>query len=246
MELQDLQNIGFAKNEALVYLTLLQTGSVPAAVLVKRLGIHRNIIYDNLEKLIEKGLASFIVEGTRRIFTATTPDNILEYLEQKKDALNKEILLANKIIPQIKLLREGNREQEAQIFRGIKGIKKVLAEVLKAKENWVLGMTNRSTELLGETYWKNYNVKVEANKIKERFLINHDFKDVYNFKHMRNVTARILPQELNQITEIILFNGYVAIFIYSQQPIVFLIKDTNLFETYQGQFEFLWRLSKPK
>ena len=65
MDAVDLEKLGLNRNEAKVYFGLLQTVNTTASDLVKHLGLHRNIIYDNLEKLIEKGLVSFVIEGTK-------------------------------------------------------------------------------------------------------------------------------------------------------------------------------------
>jgi len=166
-------------------------------------------------------------------------------LEKKKELIENEVLIAKKLIPEVSRLRKQNHaEQEAQIFRGVQGMKKVLLEVLRAKQNLVLGMTNKSTELLGETFWKNYNAKIKDKKIKERLLLNSNFKEIYSFEKNKNVEIKILPKELDQITEIIIFEGKVAIFIYSEKPLVFLIKDKDLYLTYEKQFEFLWKKSK--
>lgn len=245
MEYKDLEKFGLNKNEAKVYYSLLKLGSASAAEIVKQLGIHRNIVYDNLEKLIEKGLVSYVIQATKKIFTAQEPNVILEFLNKKKEKIDEEISIAKEIIPKIKNLKIKNFVgQESQIFRGINGIKKVLFEILESKENWVMGMTNKSTEMLGETFWGNYNARIKDKKIKERFLLNSDFKEIYSFRKNKNIQIKILPKELNQITEIILFEGKIAIFVYSENPLVFLIKDQNLYDTYEKQFEFLWKKSK--
>lgn len=245
MESTDLEKLGLNRNEARVYYELLKLGSATASDLVKQMGVHRNIVYDNLEKLIEKGLVSYIIQETKKLFIAQEPSAILDYLHKKEEEISKEKDIAKKLIVEISNLKKGEViGQEAQIFRGVKGMKKVLAEILSARENLVLGMTNRSTELLGETYWKNYNAKIKEKKIKEKLLLNSNFKDVYTLKKNKNIQVRTLPKELNQVTEIILFDEKVAIFIYSEKPFVFLIKDKDLYQTYLQQFEFLWKKSK--
>jgi len=240
-----LEKLGLNKNEAKVYYELLKIGSSTASNLVKQMGIHRNIIYDNLEKLIAKGLVSYIVEESKKLFIPQEPSAILEYLDKKEEEITAEREIAKKMILEIKNLKGSKQiEQEAQVFRGIKGMKKVLSEVLISKENMVIGMTNKSTELLGETYWKNYNAKIRDKKIKERLLLNSDFEDIYAFEKNKRVQAKSLPNELDQITEIVLFDEKVAIFVYSEKPLVLLINDSALYQTYLQQFEFLWKLAK--
>lgn len=245
MEYSDLEKLGLNKNEAKVYYALLKIGSATAADIVKHMGIHRNIVYDNLEKLISKGLVSYIIEESKKLFIPQEPSAIIEFLDKKEEEIQTEKEIAKKLISEIKdFRREETIGQEAEIYRGIKGMKKVLSEVLNAKENLVLGMTNKSSELFGETYWKNYNLKVKAKKISERMLLNSDFKEVYSFEKNKRVQARTLPKELNQVTETILFDNKIAIFIYSDNPLVFLIKDRVLYQTYLQQFEFLWKIAK--
>lgn len=244
MESSDLEKLGLNKNEAKVYYTLLKIGSSTAANLVKHMGIHRNIIYDNLEKLIAKGLVSYIVEESKKLFIPQQPSAILEYLDKKEEDIASEKEIAKKLILEINdLKKDESIGQEAEIYRGVKGMKKVLSEVLNAKENLVLGMTNRSSELLGETYWKNYNAKIKDRRIKERLLLNSDFNDIYSFEKNKLVQVKVLPKEFNQVTEIILFDEKAAIFIYSDKPLVFLIKDKTLYQTYLQQFDFLWKIA---
>jgi sugar-specific transcriptional regulator TrmB len=243
MNATDLEMLGLNRNEAKVYFGLLQLGQSTAANLVKHLGVHRNIIYDNLDKLTEKGLVSFIMQDAKKLFIAKDSSSIVDFLNTKKEELNKEIHVAEDLLPEIEKLRSVNAvEQEAEIFRGVQGMKKVLSEVLTCKENVVLGMTKESIELLGDTFWKNYNLKIKANKIKEKFLLNSNFKqtDIFKGKKM----FKVLPKQFNQVTEVILYGGKVATFIYSKQPMVIVVTDEDYFKNYMAQFEFLWSLSK--
>jgi sugar-specific transcriptional regulator TrmB len=245
MDALDLQKLGLNRNEAKVYYALIQKGTASAADLVHVLGIHRNIVYDNIEKLIEKGLVSYVIIGTKKMFKAEAPQALIEYLNSKKNAIDDEINTAQTLIPQINLfLKTPQTAQETTLFRGVKGIKKVLSEVLEARENWVIGMSNASVDILTSTYWKNYNAKADDRNNKEHFLLNADFKDDYSFASRKNIKARRLPPELTQITEIIMFNDSVAIFIYSEEPIVVLIKNKHLFTTFRKQFDFFWKLCK--
>ena len=242
----DLERLGLNKNEAKVYHALLIKGQATAQELVKTLGVYRNIVYDNLEKLIEKGLVSFVTEGTKRKFVAEKPSAIMDFLESKKEKLSKEISTAQELIPKINsILNTSKSKQDVLIFKGVAGLKKVLAEIVQAKESWCIGITNESVKIMGETYWGNYNQKKKATKTKEWLLWNSDFKNTVIVKNPRS-KHRILPKELDQVTEIIMYNNKVAIMVYTFSPIVIVIENKEIFETYKKHFEFLWKLSKEK
>ena len=59
METKALQNIGLTKNEITVYLTLLELGTTTTGPLTYKSGLHNSRVYESLNKLIEKGLASY-------------------------------------------------------------------------------------------------------------------------------------------------------------------------------------------
>ena len=119
MDAVDLERIGLNRNEAKVYLALIIRGQATASELVKAIGVHRNIVYDNLEKLIEKGLVSFIVDGAKRKFIAQDPAAIIDYLQSKKLQIDRDIALAAKMAPSInKLLSSSDAQQDATICGG--------------------------------------------------------------------------------------------------------------------------------
>ena len=245
MDEKNLEKLGLNRNEAKVYLALLYKGQATAAELVKSIGVHRNIVYDNLEKLMDKGLVS-TVNYTKKIFIAQKPSAIIEFLESKKESINKEITIATEMIPEIdKLLGSHRTKQEASLFRGLGGLKKVLAEIVRAKESWCIGITNESVKILSDTYWKNYNQKKKETKTREWLLWNSDYVDtsIGISKNPKSHSKR-LPKQLNQVTETVMWDNKVAIFVYSSQPIVIVIENKEIFNMHKAHFDFLWKLSK--
>lgn len=245
MHFSDLERLGLNKNEAKVYFGLLRKGQATASELVKAVGVHRNIIYDNLEKLIDKGLVSYVIEGTKKRFVAEKPQSIIEFLEARKKAIDKEISDARTLIPEINsILATSKTEQETSLFRGTKGIKKILQDMLKEREFWIIGVSNASVNLLGETYWTNFNRKRKAKRIKEHLLFNADFKNIVGITESTLSEKKVLPPELTQITEIMIYGENVAIIVYSGEPVGIVIKSRDVFNTFRKQFEFLWKITK--
>ncbi len=240
----DLERLGLNKNEAKVYYALLLKGSATAQELVKALGVYRNIVYDNLEKLIEKGLVSFVIQDTKRKFIAEKPSAIVEFLESKQQTLSDEIKKAKEMVPKISSIMNSQKsKQDVSLFKGISGLKKVLGDVVKAKKSWCIGITNESVKILGKTYWKNYNLKKKVTKTHEWLLWNSDFDNTVIEKN-NNSFYKILPKELDQVTETIMYDEKVAIMVYSAEPIVILIENKEIFETFKKHFDFLWKIAK--
>ena len=80
-----LENLGLSKNESSVYVALLKIGLTSAKAILEETGLHRQLVYDALDSLIEKGLVSYIVQSNRKYFKAADP-------EQFKDVFNKRKL----------------------------------------------------------------------------------------------------------------------------------------------------------
>lgn len=244
MDEKDLEKLGLNRNEARVYFGLLSKGQAYAAELVKSVGVHRNIIYDNLEKLMEKGLVSFVIEENKRKFIAERPQAIIEFLESEQKEIDNKIESARKFLPEInKILKEKKMKQEVSVLRGISGLKKVLADVVRSKKSWTIGITNNSVETLGETYWKNYNQKKKQFGTEEWLLWNSDFENTVIGKN-RKSHHKVLPRELDQVTETIMFEDKVAIFVFSFDPIVIVIESKDVFDMYRQHFDFIWKISK--
>ena len=123
--------------------------------------------------------------------------------------------------------------------------KQKLLLLFKSKEFWIIGVSNASVEILGETYWANFNKKRKSNKIKEHLLFNTDFNNTVEIEKSNLSSHKKLPPELIQITEIMIFDNQVAIIVYSGEPLGVIIKSKDVFEAFRKQFEFLWKLSKP-
>ncbi|MBU2442745.1 MAG: helix-turn-helix domain-containing protein, partial [Nanoarchaeota archaeon] len=65
-EIDILEDLGLSEAEAKVYLALLETGSTLAGPIIKKTGLHRGTTYQILQRLIEKGLVSYVIKAGKR------------------------------------------------------------------------------------------------------------------------------------------------------------------------------------
>ena len=66
MDTEKLEKLGLSPNESKIYFALLDIGSSTADKISQKAGIHRRTIYDNIEKLLNKGLINYTIRGNKK------------------------------------------------------------------------------------------------------------------------------------------------------------------------------------
>src|SRR3989344_6756812 len=137
-EMFDLLKIGLTEGESKVYLALSELGSSTVGPIVNKSQVAYSNIYDILNRLIDKGIVSFIIKDKTKYFQAASPSNLILYLDKKQEEIIKEKEALRKIIPDLEKLQEMKTRQEAEIFLGKKGLRtayeKLSKEVIKGDE----------------------------------------------------------------------------------------------------------------
>ncbi len=247
MDQDKLLQLGLNKNEAKVYITLLRSGQSSAGELIKKTEFHRNIVYDNLEKLIDKGLVTFIIEGKRKVFQAASPEMITEFVEKEQVKLDVKKQVANEIKKEvIKIQSTIEDKQEATIFRGIDGIKAVLQDTLKTDKDYLaFGAPKLSLDIIGSTYWENYTQKRVEKNMKVKMIFSESLRKWSKIIENKHTILRFLPKTIDSFSETIIYGNKVVIIVWSEKPIATLIRDKNLAESYKQYFSLLWKQAKP-
>lgn len=126
MSIQEtLQKIGLAKNEAVIYETLLREGELSAGSIANKSKVHRRNVYDTLKKLIERGLVFEAMHKTEDHFTAADPAKLMEIVEKKEHALSK-------IMPELTATyRQIDHNKDVYIYKGIEGWKNNMQDILR-------------------------------------------------------------------------------------------------------------------
>ena len=116
MDIKILEDIGLTQGEIKVYIALLEKGQSSAGAILEKAKIQNSVFHFCVNKLIEKGLVSYIKKGKVRVYKAATPESLITYLKDKQ----KEVEL---ILPELKAKQSTEKEtHEAEVFDGTKGI----------------------------------------------------------------------------------------------------------------------------
>src|SRR3989338_419131 len=112
METENLEKLGLSPNESKIYSALLEIGSSTADKISQKAGIHRRTIYDNIEKLLNKGLINFVISGNKKYFEATDPNKLKDILKEKKEKIEKQEQILKNILPELILSQKLSKSEE--------------------------------------------------------------------------------------------------------------------------------------
>ena len=240
-----LEEFGLTEKEAKLYLALLELGQSTSSDLIKKLDYYSKTVYELLEKLMKKGLVSYVIKSNIKYFEAVNPEKFLDILKEEENNIKEMENKIKEILPELKKLREINKEkQEANIYSGKKGMKSVFEDALKKNnEILVFGGGGKSKEL--GSYYKLWNKLRAKNKIKLRLLWNEDLRNKKDeIKDLKLVELKFLPKEFENPAPAMIYKDKVAITIWSEEPIATLIKSKEINKSFRNYFELLWKIAK--
>lgn len=245
MEVSDLIKLGFNKNEAKVYLALIKLGKAEAREIINNTKFHRNIVYDNLDKLIEKGLVTFIIEKGKKNFSIAKPNSLTRYFKEQEESIFEKKKLADSIEKEIEsLTNKVPEKQEATIFKGIKAVKTFYENVLENGDYYVLGAPSESVNIMGELFWEVHHMKMGKNKSHSYLLLNPSLKEWGNKQKGNFSEIRYFKNNFEPKTEIHIQKGIVAIIVWADEPLIFLINNKSVYESYKEYFNLMWKIAK--
>lgn len=235
MDVQILEDIGFTNAEIKVYITLLELGQSTAGPIIEKAGLQSSVVHMTLLKLTEKGMVSSVKEGKRRHYQAANPKHIADYIDEKKERFES-------ILPQLLSKQATSKEKpEVMVFRGIKGIRAFLYELLDAggNEHHTFGSTMKSL-MMGEEWWVNYHKKRAKKDIKAKLLFNESLKSWKAEKRYPKSDVRYTKAGFEPLTETIIRNDKIGIILWIEKPIGILIHNKFLADSYDSFFSLLW------
>ncbi|MBI1935618.1 hypothetical protein HYS31_04195 [Candidatus Woesearchaeota archaeon] len=239
MPLEILRKIGLSEGEIKVYNSLLDLGSSSLNQIHEKTGIERRNIYDILNKLIERGLAGYVIENSRKVYSISHPKKILGHVEEKKQELDRIKEEINAELPAM-LERHDSKKSKinAQIYRGPNGVKAIYEDILNYKEHYFIG-GGRYVMKSMPNYWNNFNLRRIKAKIKFYNLVRYELKD--EIKKLKYEQIKVLPREFSLNPNVIFIWGdKVANVLFEEEFFAFVIESRKIAENYKKYHKFLW------
>jgi len=247
MDAENLMKLGLSKTEAILYLKLLKIGASNVKTLIKETGFYKANIYDALERLCEKGIISKVIEDNKRVYQLQNPESLVEFIQQKEEEIEQQKKIAKKLTKSVELAKKHIHSQEtAMVFRGISGVKQIYSEIIKEKKDYlVFGSPKESETLIGDYYWQNIHLKQKMLGIKAKMIFHKSLRNWKKTVPREIIELRFFDEKFEPLTETTIYGDKVAFVVWAEKPVITIINNNHVADSYRQIFNFLWKASKP-
>lgn len=225
-----LREFGLNERETEVYLALVRLKEATAPTLATRTKINKSTVYLELENLMQKGLASFVIKEKIKYFKPANPSTFLDILESRKESIRK-------IIPKLSSLSSFEKPV-CTIYEGKEGLKTAITDIISEnKQMLVFGACGNIFEVLQRNF---------PHLLKRFLATNITAKYIVNAK--KRQFEKRFPKERSQVRYLdvpskvatIVYGDKVSIQSLEGEPYVAIIEDKNLAQSYRNYFLFMW------
>ena len=248
MDIKILKEIGLTESEIKVYLALLKLGQTTAGKIVDEAKVTRSKIYDILERLKDKGLVGYIIKESTKYFSATNPNNILRYLEEKEKKIQEEKDSIKKILPELLNQQKlSQKDKDAEVYIGINRMKNafnVLVEEFESKEPYyVFGAGKGENVEQIQIFFSQLHLKRKEKKVKSFIIFNESSRSLFEEQEKSKlVEVRYIKQSTP--TAINVYKDYTIMAILTKEPITLLIKNKETADSFREYFKLMWKIAK--
>jgi len=250
MNTEALKEAGLTEGEVKVYVALLELGTSTTGKIVERSHVAKSIVYQILEKLLQKGLVSIIVKKKTKHYQAASPKKLLEYIDERKTQLELNRRKINAIIPELLLKQTMSTQSEARLYFGFKGMvtahEHFYDKLSRGEEYVYLGIPAYQPKE-HHLYWKRDHIRREEAGIKGRMLFNADTDPV--IVKQRNTypgaEARLMASDVITPAMIMVYKDTTMISVQDPEKVTVEIVNQQVADSFKAYFEEYWKRSKP-
>lgn len=241
-----LQELGYTKHEATVYLALLKLGVTQAGPIIKATKLHGMLVYSALEKLQDYGLVTVVHQKNIKKFHALNPSHLLGEIRKKQEA-------AEKIIPELQKMQTSLVPQvSVKTFVGKEGLtnnlKDMVASAAKSKSKCmhIIGGAKGTDfyDALGDFY-DEYLALTKRHGVKKKIVTPSNYSSQFRKRFNEEANAiRALSKGLDTPAYTRITEDMVSIEIYKPEIVVIQIDNAIIARGYLDSFKLLWDAAK--
>lgn len=248
MDFEPLSEAGLTDGEIKVYVALLELGLSTSGPIVEQSRVAKSIVYPLLDKLMKKGLVSVIVKKKTKYFQASDPQKLLEYVDERKDALEENRTAIELLLPKLMMKQALVTKSETRMYFGFKGMttahEHIYEKLKKGQEYVYLGIPVYQPKT-HHLYWQKDHTRKQAYGISCRLLFNAKTdEEVVNQRNSYSDTqARRMREGIVTPAMIGIFADTVIICVQSPEVVTIEIINQQIANSFKAYFEHFWKLS---
>jgi sugar-specific transcriptional regulator TrmB len=250
-DVEILKELGFTDGEIKVYLSLFALGEITVGPISKKSGVTHAKVYPILDKLIDKGLVSHVIKEGRKYFSATNPNRMLEFIDNKVKHLEEEKIKVKEMIPSL-LAKQKEQEkiQYSRVFEGFRGLKALFRELFEDSkgEVYVFGLNEPIKKTGFKNFFLYFHEVRKKNHIKLKLIFDKNIKSYFEKEYAPTGNYKA-PDKVKFIdvvlpTGVFIFKDHVVSIVDDEQITAFDIKSRQNAERYRKFFEEVWKKSR--
>lgn len=235
MDTKILEDIGLSSNEIKVYLALIELGPSTAGSVLEKANIQNSVFHFCVNRLMEKGMVSYVKKGKARIYQAANPDNFITYLKDKQAQLQK-------IIPEMKAKQMLAKEkEETEIFQGTKGVITLLNQLIENTKQgdeflFFSPELEKSEEI--QKFYQRFDAKRKDRGLISKGIAPKKLKHLFEKRHYLKMKYTDMPVPSNTG----ICNDKLALISWGEKPRGVLIQSKQIAEKQREFFNSLWAM----
>ncbi|HLD34028.1 MAG TPA: helix-turn-helix domain-containing protein [Candidatus Nanoarchaeia archaeon] len=249
MDISALREAGLTDGEARVYIALLELGPSTTGPIVDKSKVAKSIVYQLLEKLIEKGLASFIIKEKTKYYQAAQPQKILDYIDEREKEIIKNKETIQKLLPELMLKQTLAKHSEAQIYEGFRGIQtvheKTYLRLKRGEEYFYLG-GSPFQEKKYHLYWQRDHVRRAKAGINCKILFSKGTDNIIlkNRNNYKGCDARMMTNDIVAPAWFLGYKDVTVIGLQSENGLAIEIINQQITDSFKAYFDAFWKQTK--
>ncbi len=238
-----LISTGLSDKEAEIYYASLEMGRGTVSEISRKAGIHRTTGYNILASLVSKKLIRVSGKEPKQEYVAESPDNILKSQNDQLELLQKNILKAKEIIPELKSIQKIEDRPQIKFYEGIEGLKHLYEDTLTSKETIVAYASYEEMHKTLKDYFPSYYKRRASKNIKIRGIVPKTPASLERRKHNKEEKRDIacVPPEVFGISpEIDIYDNKIMIASWKEK-LGIIIESKEIAEAMKKIFNMAWK-----
>lgn len=245
---KDLEYLGLAEKEALIYMAALELGKAPVQKIAQKAGVNRATAYVIIEALSKKGLISNYTEGKKQFFCAEAPEKLSLLFREEVMEIQRRQEYLDKILPELKSLNASVKSRPVvRYYEGKAGIRAIAEELFISEYKDDVRMIF-SNDLLTQTFSEEELVSMtnrrKAKGTKAKAIVNDEFNKL---KTRSDAELFRLPTKNYSITsDIAFFGDKIRIVTQKGESAGLIIENKEVANTLKILFDLAWKYLENK